>query len=238
MILPEIIAAGFLMGAAGSLHCIGMCGPLSLVLPTAHLSSTEKFFSLTLYQFGRIITYAALGTILGLTGQLIHIAGFQYWFSTIAGSAILLMAIIYFFGKTKYHFVPFRKFYQRVQYAFATILRNHSGHKLFLLMGMTNGLLPCGMVYLALATAVSFANFGHAIVFMGMFGAGTFPAMMLAGFSLQMINSRVRNSFRNVVPVFIAITGLVLILRGISIDFSALGLPYKLMEGKIVSCGH
>ncbi len=65
MLWPVIIA-GFTLGAAGSLHCAGMCGPLSLALPVQHFSSVQKFLALLLYQAGRVITYSVIGLIFGV----------------------------------------------------------------------------------------------------------------------------------------------------------------------------
>ena len=238
MSFGEILVAGFLLGATGSLHCIGMCGPLSLVLPTASLSTKQKFLSLSLYQVGRILTYIVIGICFGLTGQLVRIAGFQQWFSVIAGSIILLIALSYFFTKANFHFIPFQKFYNWVQSSILNILNKYSGYKSFILLGLANGLLPCGMVYLALAMALSVSNLSHSILFMASFGAGTYPAMMLAGFGLRMINPQLRASFRKIVPIVVALTGILLILRGITVDLNSIGIAYKLEAGRVISCGH
>ena len=90
-----LLIAGFTMGAAGSLHCIGMCGPLSLALPVHHFSSTGKLFALLLYQLGRIFTYSLIGLLFGLAGRMIYISGSQQWFSIIMGSLVLVLALLY-----------------------------------------------------------------------------------------------------------------------------------------------
>ena len=94
------LIAGFTLVTAGSLHCIGMCGPLSLALPTWHLSKSKRFISLLLYQFGRIITYSLLGLIFGLAGRGFYIAGIQQLFSIILGILVLIAAILYFEERT------------------------------------------------------------------------------------------------------------------------------------------
>ncbi|HPG11969.1 MAG TPA: sulfite exporter TauE/SafE family protein, partial [Chitinophagaceae bacterium] len=65
MIIEAGLLAGFTLGAAGSLHCIGMCGPISLALPVAHFSKSKRLLALFLYQAGRILTYSFLGLLLG-----------------------------------------------------------------------------------------------------------------------------------------------------------------------------
>jgi len=177
----QVIIAGFTLGAAGSLHCVGMCGPLSLALPTYHLSKTKKFISLLLYQFGRIITYSIVGLVFGLAGRRIYMAGFQHWFSIGMGILILTLAILYFIQKKTIHLAFLNRFYHSVQGIIIRVLKSSTGFFGFLLMGMANGLLPCGMVYIALAATLSFPEISQSVVFMAMFGAGTLPAMMLVG---------------------------------------------------------
>ena len=87
--------SGLTLGAAGSLHCVGMCGPLSLALPTAHLSRTKQFFSLLIYQSGRVITYSLIGLLFGLAGRRIYISGYQRSFSIRLGILVLALALIF-----------------------------------------------------------------------------------------------------------------------------------------------
>jgi sulfite exporter TauE/SafE len=91
----------------------------------------------------------------------------------------------------------------------------------FLLMGMANGLLPCGMIYIALAATLSLPLVSQSVAFMAMFGAGTLPAMMLVGYAGHMMKPGLRQSLRKAVPAFITIMGIVLILRGLN-----LGIPF------------
>ena len=67
----EIISTAFILGAVGSLHCIGMCGPLALALPMAHRSTGGRLAGGLLYNAGRILTYATLGLLLGTVGALL-----------------------------------------------------------------------------------------------------------------------------------------------------------------------
>ncbi len=100
-----ILIAGFTLGFAGSLHCVGMCGPLSLALPTHHLQPVSKLIALFVYQLGRIITYATLGFISGIAGRGIYIAGLQQWFSITLGILMLLVAVMYLYMKTVFIFL-------------------------------------------------------------------------------------------------------------------------------------
>lgn len=220
MLFPAMIA-GFTLGAAGSLHCVGMCGPLSLALPTGQLSKTKKFISLLVYQSGRIITYSIIGLVFGMAGRNIYIAGYQQGFSIVMGVLVLTLALFYFIQKKTIHLSFLNRFYHLIQNIIIRLLKSSRGTFGFLLMGMANGLLPCGMVYIALAATLSLSQISESVLFMALFGAGTLPAMMIVGYAGQLIKPDIRRSFQKAVPVFIALMGAILILRGMS-----LGIPF------------
>lgn len=219
--LWPIMIAGFTLGAAGSLHCVGMCGPLSLALPIQHLSKAQKFFALLLYQFGRIITYSAIGLLFGLAGRRIYISGYQQWFSIIMGAVILSLAVLYFFRKWSARRVFLSGFYHSVQSLIIRILGSSTNTFSFLFLGLANGLLPCGMVYIAVASSLSLSTVAESVSFMAMFGAGTAPAMMLVGYAGQLISPAWRSNLRKLTPVFMSLMGALLILRGLN-----LGIPF------------
>lgn len=215
------LISGFTLGAAGSLHCMGMCGPLSLALPTHHLGKVQKFFSLLLYQLGRIITYTAIGLLFGLAGRRIYISGYQQWFSVGLGVLIIGFAVLYFLQKRAVHIAFFSRFYLYIQGLIVKVLRSSAGPGGFLLLGMANGLLPCGMVYIALASTLSFGTVGESAMFMAMFGAGTLPAMMMVAYAGQALKLEARILLRKAVPYFVFSMGVLLILRGLN-----LGIPF------------
>jgi sulfite exporter TauE/SafE len=220
MIWASVIA-GFSLGLVGSLHCVGMCGPLALALPVQHLMPLKKFISLLIYQLGRIVTYAALGLLFGSLGRTLYVAGLQQWLSVSLGILILVSSLIYFLRKRTVHFIFLNRFYSMIQMVIAKLLQSGKGTPAFFLMGMANGFLPCGMVYLAIAGALSSVSIIHSVLFMALFGAGTLPAMMVVSYFGQAIPVSVRMSMRKAVPYFIAAMGLILLLRGLN-----LGIPF------------
>jgi sulfite exporter TauE/SafE len=228
--------AGFTLGAAGSLHCVGMCGPLSLALPVHHFSKIQKFFALLLYQFGRIVTYSVIGLLFGLAGRQIYISGYQQWFSIIIGAIILVLAALYFIRRWSARPVFLNKFYRSVQSFIVRILKSSTGPFSFLLLGLANGLLPCGMVYIAVASSLSLSSIAETVSFMSMFGLGTAPAMMLVSYAGQSLKPAWRNSLRKLTPVFISLMGALLILRGLNlgIPFISPELPHS--SGISVAC--
>jgi uncharacterized protein len=220
MIWP-VLLSGFMLGFAGSLHCVGMCGPLSLALPTQHLSPVRKFTSLLLYQIGRVVTYSIIGLLFGLLGRQIYLSGYQQLISITMGLGILAVAATYFIQRYRRPALLSGRFYKVISKAIAGLLRRSGGLSGFFLLGAVNGLLPCGMVYIALIATLSLSETGHAIGFMAMFGAGTLPAMMLVSYAAHLLKIKGRLLFRQMVPFFIMVTGLLLILRGLN-----LGIPF------------
>jgi sulfite exporter TauE/SafE len=236
MIWPSLIA-GFTLGFAGSLHCIGMCGPLSLMLPVGHFSKTGKFFSMLLYQFGRLVTYSILGLLTGLAGRTIYMAGLQQWFSIVLGILVLTLAGLYFLRRS-IHFSFSRRLYKGVQTMIGKILKTKKGILGYLLLGMANGLLPCGMVYIALASTLSFASLYKSIGFMAMFGLGTFPAMMLVAYGAQIIKPGLRTVSGRLIPFFVMAAGLVLVLRGLHLGIMFISPELPQAGANAISCPH
>ena len=134
--------------------------------------------------------------------------------------------------------MPFRKLYSSLQGIIFKILKGNISYKKFLLLGMANGLLPCGMVYAALAVTLSLGQVNESMVFMAMFGAGTLPAMFLFSYGFQLLKPTARKMFRNLVPVFTTLTGVMLILRGLNLGIMFISPALPKVAGEIVRCYH
>jgi sulfite exporter TauE/SafE len=216
----QIFISAFSIGLLSSFHCVGMCGAIAFSLPTQHLPSYKKITAIILYNAGRVVTYTSLGTVFGLAGRQIYLGGFQQWFSIIAGCIILVIAIQSFFKHSFFHLPGFNKLNLFIQRLVSKFINNSSPGSVFLL-GMANGLLPCGLVYLAIAGALGTGSVDGAAFFMMAFGLGTFPAMFALSYFGFFINISIRNTIKRAVPWFIAAMGALLIVRGMG-----LGIPY------------
>jgi len=207
----------FLLGLVGSAHCAGMCGPLALALPATGSTRTTFLAGRLLYNAGRLVTYAALGAIFGLLGQSFALAGFQRWISLAAGVVILLSLLVssrFTVGLPAITAVGWLKT------SFSQLLQKRSLASVFLL-GLLNGLLPCGLVYAAVAGATAIGSFVGGALAMLVFGLGTVPMML--GFSLlgPRLHTVLRFRLQRFIPASLAIVGVLLVLRGL-----ALGIPY------------
>lgn len=236
MMIWPVLLSGFTLGFAGSLHCAGMCGPLSLALPTHNMSQVRKFTSLLLYQTGRIGTYSIVGLLFGILGRRIYLSGYQQLISIVMGLGILLLAISYFIHRYRRPVLLFGRFYKVISKAIASLLRQSGGSFTFFLLGAVNGLLPCGMVYIALLTTLSFSEVAQGVGFMAMFGAGTLPAMMLVSYAAHTLQGRNRPVFRQVVPFFVLATGFLLILRGLNLGIPFISPVFPGLPGQAVIC--
>jgi uncharacterized protein len=232
----QIFISAFSIGLLSSFHCVGMCGAIAFSLPTHHLSPARKIAATFLYNAGRVATYTILGLIFGIAGRQIYLGGFQQWFSVIAGLVILMIAMQAIFKYPLFHLRGFNRLNLFVQQLVSKFINNSALSNIFLL-GMANGLLPCGLVYLAIAGALGTGSIDGAAFFMMAFGLGTFPAMFALSYFGFYINISVRNTIKKSVPWFIAVMGILLIVRGMGLD-----IPYLsplIMDGasrNVISC--
>ena len=215
-----VISTGLVLGLAGSLHCVGMCGPLSLGLPVHETSPGRRTTALALYHAGRILMYATLGLIFGLLGRKFYLAGLQQELSIALGAVLLLIAVQHFVFRYTYQPAFIRKFYNQLQQAMIKLMKRTSWTN-YLLFGSLNGLLPCGMVYVAVEAAMSTNNVLSGTVMMASFGLGTLPALFALGLFGLLMKLPLRNHLRKLSPYFVLVIGMALILRGLS-----LGIPF------------
>jgi len=215
------IWTGFVIGFLGSFHCVGMCGPIVLALPSGSRSKGDYIISRVIYNLGRIITYSIFGLVGGIIGKQIILTGYQNTLSIVVGVTILLVVLrpMRLLGK-----IPlFRKtdlISSRLKRMWGPLLR--SGSNLSLLgIGILNGFLPCGFVYLALAGAVSTGGVVSGIAYMAMFGLGTAPILLALSVTGQIVSLKLRRIINRLLPVGAVILAAIFILRGLS-----LGIPY------------
>jgi uncharacterized protein len=211
---------GMALGFVGSFHCIGMCGPLALALPVQKLAAPQRFFAYLAYNMGRVATYSALGFLLGLAGSGFVAAGLQQVFSIVMGSAMLLLTVLYVVFKKQYQPRWWLRFNHQVQQWIGFFLKRRSKTGFFL-MGMANGLLPCGMVYMAIATALVMGSAGLGALVMAGFGLATVPNMLLLGLIGSSISIPIRSTIKKITPYMMVVIACLLILRGMN-----LGIPY------------
>lgn len=212
----------FFTGLFGSIHCIGMCGPLAFAVPGFHQQAWMIVFDKLIYNLGRTITYTLLGLIIGLAGRQLWLAGMQQSISILTGIFIILAAssriLKLSVGKRDWLSRLVQPFNKVLAYA----LQHKAGH---LIIGILNGFLPCGFVYLALAGALNTGNILSSAQYMFWFGIGTLPLMMIAMVSTGFAGPAVRRRINKVIPYAMLCLGAWFILRGINLDIPYLSPP-------------
>jgi hypothetical protein len=207
----------FVLGFLGSFHCVGMCGPIALAVGG---NGGKKFLSnKILYNLGRSLTYATLGLIVGGLGFSLSLAGIQQGLSVAMGLLIVLLSLSY---KKADQFLTIPVLSEAVSW-----IKSHlsqylkSGSKFaFFSTGLVNGLLPCGMVYMALVVAMGMQSPLLGASYMLFFGLGTIPmllALMISGSFLPIIR---RQQFQKAIPYLGLLIGLLMVFRGLG-----LGIP-------------
>ncbi|MDX8397634.1 MAG: sulfite exporter TauE/SafE family protein [Mariprofundaceae bacterium] len=216
--LPSLLLVMFTMGFMGSLHCIGMCGGLI----TAVSMSSERicWLGLFIYQLGRITTYAMLGCLLGILGMGLSDIGGDVLQRILAVSAGLLM-IVFALNLAGWLPDPLRRLSTWVTRKIGLMqqiakLAAHARLRGWYALGLVNGLLPCGLVYAALAMALAQGGAFYASMMMASFGLGTIPAMMFVPSILQKMSPIRRLKMMRIAALLMICLAILTIYRGIS----------------------
>ncbi len=207
----------FILGLAGSLHCVGMCGPLAMALPHPGRGMGGYIAGRLLYQAGRIATYCLLGAVFGGVGRTLALAGIQRWVSVAAG--LLVLAGLFVVGPG-WAGKPLAGWVDWIKARLGTLLRRRSQSTLWML-GMVNGLLPCGLVYVACAGAAAGGSVAGGMAQMAWFGLGTVPLMLGISLSGRAMPFAWRLRLQRLIPVSVGMVGVLLVLRGMD-----LGIPF------------
>jgi uncharacterized protein len=214
------LLAGLVLGLAGSLHCAGMCGPILLAVNRS-ASGRDALTRMLIYHASRISIYCALGVVAGYTGRAASTAGLGRAIAIVAGALLVLGSIGVLAGRwTRPLTVASSSLAIRAGTAAAALTRQRplAGHAL---LGAANGLLPCGLVYAALAASLALGTVVGSVVFMSGFGLGTMPVLIALTISAASIPFSWRRRFRLAVPVLMVAAGSLLIAWGVMPSDSA-----------------
>ncbi len=226
--------AAISIGLLGSLHCLGMCGPIAFALPLNRDSNWSIFSGSFLYQMGRIFTYLLLGFLFGTLGQGFALAGFQQALSIIVGLIMILSVLYPSLSPKGKQLASFSIWLGQLKAAMGKRFGRKSNSNLFVI-GLLNGLLPCGLLYMAIVGASAMATALQGGLFMLLFGLGTLPLMLATSVYGNQLRQQGILRLRKYFPVFITLMGLLFILRGMN-----LGIPYispEIVAGsEIVKC--
>ncbi len=216
-----MILSAVILGLMGSLHCVGMCGPIAFMLPVDQTNNYKKFGQIFIYHFGRLMAYGIIGLVFGFLGKGLSIFGAQQKLSIAIGVLMILVVLIPYKTFNKYNLSkPIYKVISKVKNQLGKELKKKSPDT-FLTIGFLNGFLPCGLVYMALFGAIAMGNALQGGLYMMLFGLGTIPLMTTAIYFSGLLKGGIRQKVQKAIPVFVVVIGLLFILRGLG-----LGIPY------------
>ncbi|TAE12978.1 MAG: sulfite exporter TauE/SafE family protein [Bacteroidetes bacterium] len=230
------LLSGLLLGIFSSFHCVGMCGAIAFSLPVHTQQPISKLLSLGLYHLGRVTMYAVLGIFFGAVGRHVFIGGLQQWLSILLGVFVLIFVLVFYKRSVLVGGFPLiGNLYNWVQKVLILTLQRKSSFAM-LLVGLLNALLPCGMVYLAVAGALTSNNTFAAGLFMFAFGVGTIPLMLVVSYLGLLIPISFRNNLKKAMPYAMFIVGVVLIVRGLQLNIPYLSPSISPISTQAVSC--
>lgn len=218
--------AAFILGLLSSLHCIGMCGPIAMIVPVDRNNPAKKMLQILTYHFGRISAYAAIGLLFGLIGKGLFLAGMQQRLSILTGMAMIVVVLVPEKLFARYNFSkPVFKILSAMRSKLGSQLKDKRFSSIFLI-GLLNGFLPCGMVYVALFGAIAMQHAGFGVLYMFFFGLGTVPLMSGVVYFHSLLTIPFRNKIQKMIPYAVVCIGILFILRGLG-----LGIPYVSPSG-------
>lgn len=208
----------FIIGLFGSLHCVGMCGPLAFALPQQPEAKWVTVLKKLSYNIGRAIVYAFLGLLIGMLGKQLWLAGLQQGISILSGVLIVIAVLPKIIHYRETELYRPNRFTQTINQLIGKAIRNKAGH---FYLGLLNGFLPCGFVYLGLATAINTNSAYQSALFMFVFGLGTTPLMLFAMLGVNFSKPAFRQRINRFLPYVTLCLGLWFIVRGLNLD-----IPY------------
>lgn len=216
-----MLYTALIFGLISSLHCVGMCGPIAVMLPVERNNSAKRVIQICVYHLGRLSAYGSIGLLFGLLGRGLFLAGIQQQLSIFIGVAMILVILIPEKVLARYNFSkPVYKLISQMKQKLGSHFKNKSFKSLFII-GLLNGLLPCGMVYVALFGAIAMQSAGFGVLYMLFFGLGTVPLMSLIAHIHSFLTVRNRNRIQKIIPYVGIVIGVLFILRGMG-----LGIPF------------
>jgi sulfite exporter TauE/SafE len=215
-----MLYSALIFGLISSLHCIGMCGPIAMMLPVDRNNPAKKVIQIMIYHLGRLTAYASLGLVFGILGKGFYMAGIQQNISIIVGVMMITIAIVPERLFMKYNFSkPVYKIISKVKSSLGSQFKRKSPDALFTI-GLLNGFLPCGMVYAALFGAIAMQDVTLGVSYMLLYGLGTIPMMSAVVYISNLLSTPFRSKIQKLIPVVTIIIGTLFILRGLGLDIA------------------
>ena len=216
-----MLYTALILGLISSLHCVGMCGPIAMMLPVDRSNQATKTIQILLYHLGRITAYGSLGLVFGVLGKGFYLAGLQQQLSIAVGILMIVVAVVPEKQFAKYNFSkPIYKIISNVKSSLGNQFKKKTMGSIYTI-GLLNGFLPCGMVYVALFGALAMNRFDLSVLYMILYGVGTIPLMSLVVYISNFLTFSFRSKLQKMIPVIAVCVGILFIMRGLGLN-----IPY------------
>lgn len=222
---------GAVMGLLGSLHCIGMCGPL---VASIHRQN-KTFIHFAAYYIGKTSSYLLIGLLVGVLGSSLHLFLSQQKLSILIGCSFLIYFFIHKFqlnSKTTFPQLALKLSNQFFSYKLQNIGSKN------LVMGIANGFLPCGLVYTAATASIASGHLSYSMLFMLGFGLGTIPSLTSVNFILKLIPKKFLPIWEKLYRYLTLLIGVLLILRGLNLGIPYLSPNFDTEKQEVGTCCH
>lgn len=234
----NLLWTALIMGLAGSMHCLIMCGPIIMSLPQKR-GFNKLLASRFVHNFGRLLSYLLIGLVFGSIGAALGLMPYQNLVSILSGSILVLAVLPTILKSRKSIFGGFFLRWSQVSSKFMAYFKKQNKGVATLGFGIVNGLLPCGLVYVAAAASIHATSLTYSLTYMLFFWLGTLPMMMGIGLFSHIIKPAFRARFRKAVPYLALFMGVIFILRGFSLNIPYLSPTVsKTSKGEIENCCH
>lgn len=207
------------LGFFGSMHCALMCSPLMLSVKWSGKTGLAALGNKVVYQMGRIMAYVAIGLLFYTIGSQLNLAAFQKTVSVVIGVLLILLATTPLLKSGPFNLWALAIYRKTSQ--LLSPLTQRTGWLSKFLLGLLNGLLPCGLVYIAALTSITETTPIHVMKYMVAFGLGTSPILITVLYGAGLLKSSRKLSQWHLRPIAFVLIGTIFILRGME-----LGIPY------------
>lgn len=235
----ELMWAALGFGFLTGFHCIGMCGPIAVSLPLKSNTWFSRVSSAVIYNLGRTVTYSAMGLIFGFVGQGFRMAGMQQWLAIVIGSVMILSVFFPLLFNSIAARSPLFSLVNKIKASLGLLFGKKTYSSLFFI-GLLNGLLPCGPVYVAIGLSLAAGSALNGMFYMALFGLGTIPIMLGLNLLGNFVSAPMRKYMRKVVPVFIVLMGIWFVMKGLGLGVHFVSPPDHKLEinTEQTSAGH
>jgi uncharacterized protein len=205
-----MVWTALILGFAGSLHCMGMCSPLMMSVTNM---SSKVVMARLLYNTGRIFSYGILGSIIASVGFVFPLMKYQNLLSIVLGIGLLGISLTGISAlKIPFLTNALGKFSVFLKNLFSKFLTKRNSASTFVL-GSLNGMLPCGLSFLALTYCLALARPIDGFNFMALFGVGTLPVMFGFTSVVSWLGGVLHINIRKLTTAMLALSGVLLIAR-------------------------